>query len=143
MNQKQAKKRALEIVNSSDVFVLSTVDARNRPQSRVIGSKLVDRGMTVYMETYIDSNKVKQLKKKPSAQLLFPTRDYTEVVTLTGKATIEESMEVKKRVWEKNLSSSKYFSGYDDPRLGVVKFKPESLTYIGPQAGMDVIEVKL
>ena len=143
MNQKQAKKRALEIVNSSDVFVLSTVDARNRPQSRVIGSRLVDRGLTVFMETYVDSNKVKQIKKKPSVQLLFPTKDYSEVVTLSGKATIEESMAVKKRVWEKNPSSSKYFSGYNDPRLGVIKFKPESLTYIGLEAGMDVIEIKL
>jgi general stress protein 26 len=143
MNQRQAKKRALEIVNSTDIFVLSTVDGRGRPQSRFMGAKLVERGMTIYMETYADSAKVKQIRKKPNAQLLFPTKDYSEVVTLSGKASIEDSMALKKRIWAKNPASKDYFSGFDDPRLALIKFQPEELKYIGPEAGMEVLEMKL
>jgi general stress protein 26 len=143
MNQRQAKKRALEIVNAAEVFILSTVDARNRPQSRVMGAKLLGRGLTLYMETYADSAKVKQIKRKPQAQALFPTQDYSEVVTLSGKASLDDSLAVRKKMWEENPASKDYFSNYDDPRLAIIKFEPDELKYIGPDAGMEVIEVKL
>lgn len=143
MNQRQAKKRALEVISSVDVFVFSTVDGRNRPQSRVMGAKLVERGTTIYMETYADSNKVKQIKKKPRAQLLFPTKTYSEVATLSGKASLENSMAIKKKMWQKNPASKDYFSGYDDPRLAVIKFQADELKYIGPETGMEIIKMKV
>jgi general stress protein 26 len=143
MNKRQARKRALEIVNAADIFILSTVDARNRPQSRVMGAKVVGPRMTVYLETYANSAKVKQIKKKPRAQLLFPTKDYSEVVTLSGKASIDDSVDIKKKMWQQNPASKDYFSGYDDPRLALIKFQPDELKYIGPEAGMEIIEIKL
>lgn len=143
MNQREAKKRTLAIMNAAEVFIFSTVDARNRPQSRVMGAKLIGKGMTLYMETYADSAKVKQIKKHSRAQLLFPTPDYSEVVTLSGKASLEDSEAIRKRMWKENPASKDYFSSYDDPRLAIIKFEPDELKYIGPEAGMEVIEMKL
>lgn len=143
MNKREAMKRAREIISSADVFVLSTVDARNQPQSRLMGAKLVDKGLTIFMETYADSRKVKQIKKNPRAQLLFATNDNSEVVTLSGKASMDSSMNVRKRIWRENPASADYFSGYDDPALGLIKFKPQRLEYFGPDTGLERIEVKL
>ncbi len=143
MNQREAKKRARKIVNAAEVFVLSTVDGRNRPQSRFMGAKLVDKGMTIYMETYARSRKVRQIKKNPRVQLLFATKNYSEVVTLSGKASMDKSVDVRKRIWKENPASAEYFSGYDDPALGLIKFKPERLEYYGPSTGLDIIEIKL
>lgn len=143
MNQREAKKRAREIVNSAEVFVLSTVDGRGRPQSRFMGAKLVDKGITIYMETYARSRKVRQIEKNPRVQLLFATKNYSEIVTLSGKAAMDKSMSVRKRIWRENPNSVKYFSGYDDPALGLIRFKPARLEYYGPSTGLDIIEVKL
>lgn len=141
MNKREARKRAREIIDSCSVFVLSTVDARNRPRSRFMGAKLIQPGMVIYMETFADSRKVKQIQKNPRTQLLFATDDYSEVVALEGKASMDRSIEVRKRIWKKNPASADYFTGYDDPALGLIKFKPEKLEYIGPSTGMDIIEV--
>jgi general stress protein 26 len=143
MNQRQAKKRALEIINSADVFVFSTVDAQNRPQSRLMGAKLVERGTVVFMETYADSSKVKQIKKNPRAQLLFPTKNYSEVVTVSGKASLEDSVALRKKMWQENPASKDYFSSYNDPNLAIIKFQPDKMTYIGPETGTAIFEVKL
>lgn len=143
MNQRETKKRARKIVNSSEVFVLSTVDGRNRPQSRFMGAKLVDKGMTIYMETYARSRKIRQIEKNPRIQLLFATKDYSEVVTLSGKASMDKSMTVRKRIWKENPASAEYFSGYDDPALGLIRFKPELLEYYGPSTELDRVEIKL
>ncbi|GAB4344246.1 MAG: hypothetical protein Kow0099_23490 [Candidatus Abyssubacteria bacterium] len=142
MNQREMKKRAREIIEAADAFVLSTVSGK-RPQSRVMGTKLVDKGLTIYMETYADSRKVKHLKKNSSAQLLFMSKDKSEVVTLSGKATLDDSVSLKKRIWAKNPASAKYFSGYEDPRLAIIRFTPETLEYVGPQTNTDIIKVKL
>jgi general stress protein 26 len=91
MDQKEAQKRSREIIDSAEAFVLSTVNG-NSPQSRVMGPKLIEEGMTIYMETYNDSRKVTQLKKNPRAQLLFISEDKSEVVTLSGKAAIEVTL---------------------------------------------------
>jgi general stress protein 26 len=108
-----------------------------------MGAKLVDKGMTIYMETYARSRKVKQIEKNPRIQLLFATKDYSEVVTLSGKASMDKSMAIRKRIWRENPASAEYFSGYDDPALGLIRFKPERLEYYGPSTGLDIIEIKL
>lgn len=143
MNQRQAKKRAQEIIESTDVFVLSTVDGRNRPQSRYMGVKLVAKGMAIYMETYKRSRKVKQIERNPRAQLLFSTSDYSEVVTVAGKASMDESVGIRKKIWKANPVSADYFTGYDDPNMGLIRFKPETLEYFGPATGLEHIQVKL
>lgn len=143
MNQKQAKKRAKKIIEASRVFVLSTVDGRNRPQSRYMGAKLVGSGMTIYMETYKRSRKTRQIAKNPRAQLLFSTPDYSEVVTVSGKASMDRSVEMRKKIWNENPASADYFRDYDDPNLGLIKFESEMLEYYGPQTGLESIQINL
>ncbi len=142
MDQKEAQKRSREIIDSAEAFVLSTVNG-NSPQSRVMGPKLIEEGMTIYMETYNDSRKVTQIKRNPRAQLLFMSEDKSEVVTLSGKATMDDSMSLKKRIWQEHPSSADYFTGCDDPRLGLIRFEPDKLEYIGPQTDTQAIEVTL
>jgi len=143
MDQKEAKKRAFDLVKSCDVFVLSTVDGGNRPHSRLMGTKLVEKDMTIYMEAHTDSKKMGQIEKNPRAQLLFAAKDYSEVVTLSGKATLDGSPSIRKRIWEENPQSARYFSRYDDPTLGIIRFEPHELAYYGPSTGTEIIEMKL
>lgn len=139
----EIKGRARELIDSCEVFVLATVDAENHPHSRWMAAKLVEDGMTIYMETNVNARKVQEIGENPNIELLFASKDYTEVLRLSGRAVMDGTPEMRKRIWDQNPESAKYFLSHDDSQLGIIKFEPERLSYCGPSTGTKFIEVEL
>lgn len=128
MDKNKIKEKAKGVIKASQVFVFSTAEG-NLPKSRFMGSLVEKENFTYYMETYASSNKVSQIKKNPNSQLLFFRNDYSEIVTLTGKASLVDSPKVKEFVFNSYPNSKKYFKGFEDKEFVVIEFKAEAIDY--------------
>jgi len=128
MDKDGIQKKAKEIIASSKIFILSTVDGE-APCSRFMAS-LVDEGsFSYYMETFSSARKVSQIRRNPNAQPLFFKPDYSEVVTLIGQANSAVSIEVKEKVFGAVPDSTKYFKSFKDEGFGVIEFKTNAIEY--------------
>ncbi len=128
MDKNKIKEKAKELIKASQIFVLSTSDG-NLPKSRFMGSLVEKEPFAYYMETYSSSNKVAQINKNPNAQLLFFRNDYSEIVTLTGKVTIVDSLKIKEFVFNSYPNSKKYFKSFEEREFTVIEFKAEEIDY--------------
>ncbi len=129
MDKNKIKEKAKELIKASQIFVLSTAEG-NLPKSRFMGSLVEKEDFAYYMETYSSSNKVAQIKKNPNVQLLFFRNDYSEIVTLTGKAAIVDSLKIKEFVFNSYSNSKKYFKGFEDKGFAVIEFKAEAIDFL-------------
>ena len=129
--------------NASKAFVLSTVDEHLKPWSRYMGAFLVEGEFTLYMATYSNSRKVKDILRNPGVQLLFASEDFTKTATLAGRAYMDSSISKKKAFWEAVPSTKDYFSEHTSPEFGLIKFEAETIEYIDQSKSNDPVVVKL
>jgi len=131
MENEDLRDNIIRVIDSGkQIYILSTVDDENRPHSRYMGTiNVADDYSVIYMACKASSRKVAQIKSNPNAQLLFITPDYMEVVSLSGKASLEISDEIKQETWEKNPPMAGYFNTLQDPELAIIRFDPEFAEY--------------
>lgn len=112
-----------------NVHVLATVDAEGRPQMRWMGALVEDpeTPWTFYLACGKDSRKMQQLAANPRAQLLFSqvSHDLSEwkVATVSGTGEAVDCEHCRKLLWEGVPLMRQYYSGVDDPIMGIIKFK--------------------
>ncbi|MDH5185734.1 MAG: pyridoxamine 5'-phosphate oxidase family protein [candidate division WOR-3 bacterium] len=87
----------------------ATVDG-DLPQVRPV-SPIVEDDMSIWVTTFSNSRKVKQLKQNPKCCLAFVEQpDGNKAAIVTGKAQIISNLTEKKRVWDfANFNLSEYF----------------------------------
>jgi general stress protein 26 len=146
MKQAEVKTKALAVLlQKGATFILSTVDSRSRPQSRYMGGlvQVAGKPFDFYLITGVESRKVKQLAGNANAQILAARPDWSEIVTLNGKAAVVKSAAAKRAAWDGMPGAHQYFTGLDDPRYGVLLFKGRQLEYLGMGGAAEPTVVKL
>jgi general stress protein 26 len=131
MDQKELRENILKTMDSSPNAVLSTIEG-NLPKIRIVTP--VKDGLTVWIATFSESRKVKQIKVNPDVQLLFFTEEYKQVVTYSGKGEIIQDLKEKRRVWNIFYDLTPYFSSYDSEEFGLIKVTPVSIEFINREA---------
>jgi len=121
-----------------NVHVLATVDAEGKPQMRWMGALLEDPGTpwTFYLACGKDSRKMKQLAQNAHAQLLFSNQDDWHVATLSGTAEAVDSPEIRQMLWDAIPPMRQYYSGVDDPGMGIIKFTTKCLELLSMAEGL-------
>lgn len=114
---------AREILTSGRAVVLATVDQQGMPQMRWMGGVVVEEPLTVYLVAGAQSRKMHQIQAHPHAQVLAQDEGFARVVTCSGGAELVQDADVKKRVWDGMPGAARFFSGPDDPNLGVLAIK--------------------
>ena len=144
MNSDEVKKAAKELVTKDGaVYVLATVDAENGPQMRYMGALVFEGDFEVLMVSSSTARKVEQIAQNPRAQLLFASEDYKRVATLSGTATMEDSLEKKREVWEKIPACADYHESPEAPDFGLIRFKANVIEYIDLEIGHEPFRVEL
>lgn len=118
--------RAREIMQAvKNVHVLATVDADGRPQMRWMGALVEDpqTPWTFYLACGKNARKLQQIAQNPHAQLLFSQLDTWQVTTLSGSAEATDSPEIRQLLWDAVPAMRQYYSGVDDPNMGIIRFK--------------------
>lgn len=115
-------RQVMEAVKS--LHVLATVDAEGRPRMRWMGALLEDpqTPWTFYLACRVGSRKLQELAQNPNAQLLFSQMEHWEVATLSGMAEAVDTPEVRQLLWDAVPAMQRYYSGPDDPKLGIIRF---------------------
>ncbi len=112
-----------------NMHILATVDGEGNPHCRWMGALVEDPASpwTFYLACGKGSRKMGQIAANPSAQLVFTEQTKWEVATLSGTAVAEEGAEARRLLWDAVPMMKKYYSGPDDPKMGIIKFKTKCL----------------
>lgn len=107
-----------------NVNVLATVDGEGKPHMRWMGAIVEDpqQPWTFYLACHKASRKMKQLAANSNAQLLFSQTEEWLVATLSGHGESVDTPELRQLLWDAVPAMQKYYSGIDDPNMGLIKF---------------------
>jgi len=104
------KEKAFEIIKANLMHAYFATCDGDQPVIRSI-SPIIDKDCAIWIATFANSRKVKQIKKNPRICLAFiqqPNGDKS--ATVFGKAEIVNDIEVKKKVWGiANYDLANYF----------------------------------
>lgn len=120
-----------------NLHVLATVDVDGRPHMRWMGALVEDpkQPWTFYLACGKGSRKMQQLAANPHAELLFTKQDTWEVATLDGIGESVDTPEIRQLLWEACPAMRQYYSGVDDPGMGIIKFTTRCMELLSMQEG--------
>lgn len=120
-----------------NVHVLATVDAEGAPQMRWMGALCENpkTPWTFYLVCGKNSRKMHHIAANNQAQLLFSKEDDWQVATLSGTATAVDTPELRSLLWTGIPMMSTYYSGPDDPSMGIIEFKTQRLELLALNEG--------
>ncbi|HSJ37670.1 MAG TPA: pyridoxamine 5'-phosphate oxidase family protein [Planococcus sp. (in: firmicutes)] len=140
MNQEEAKKAALEILDNSKVGVLATIK-ESKPHTRYM--TFFHDDFTLYTATSIKSQKVEELEANPHAHILLGYEGegvgdaYLEI---EGRMSTHDDSEIINKVWNDHLKG--WFTGPDDPNLMILRIHPERVRLMNKK-GQDPIDLQM
>lgn len=125
MEQSETKKAIEQILDESDVGVMSTV-CQNKPYSRYM--TFGREGLTLYTATSKDTHKVDDIEANPNTHIIlgYEGDGYgDEYVEYEGKVALKDSEKLKKKLWNSYMDN--WFSGLDDPNYIIMEISPTQI----------------
>lgn len=128
--------RVREVMQATDnVHVLATIDAEGKPQMRWMGALVEDpeTPWTFYLACMKGSRKMQQLAQNPNAQLLFSQIEDWKVASVSGTTEAVDCEHCRQLLWDNVPAMQKYYSGVDDPNMGIIKFTAKCMELLAMQ----------
>lgn len=135
----QVMAECIKVVNSSVVGLLTTVDFDGCPHARWMGSAIAEGGLRrVYTLTGKGSRKCEHLERNPLVSWTFSTPDYSDVVTLEGRAGVLSAPIVSQHVWDRLVACAKAYcmsvlSNDDTVEFVSIETQVERIEYLSPR----------
>lgn len=121
-------KKIKELSEKADICFFCTNISTNQPFStRPMSIQEVDEEGLWFLSAS-DSNMNKEITNDPSVQLLFQGSDYSDFLNIHGTASVSRDEQKIKKFW-KPLFKTWFTEGIDDPRITVVRVKPDKGYY--------------
>lgn len=138
----EAIEKIKELVDASKTCFFCTRASMSGPLATrpMAVQKVDDEGMLWFLSA-TDSHKNAEIALDPTVQLFFQGNDYSEFLTLTGKAVITTNKAMIKALWEPMLKVW-FTEGVDDPRISVIAFTPQEGYYWDNKNGNVVAFIK-
>lgn len=132
-----------ELINSSPTcFFCTKTDLEKSFSTRPMTVQKVNDNGEIFFLSASDSKKNKAINEEESdVQLLFKGSDYSDFLTLYGRAEISTDRALIKELWKPVLKDW-FTEGENDPRITVIKITPEDGYYWDTKHGMMVAFVK-
>lgn len=118
-----------EVMNGIQLAALATTTPRGAPKVRYV-MVAADQDLTMRVATFLRSSKVEQIRANPGVHLLCGVTSPEKAwhwIQVDGQAEIRTDDDERKAIWFDALE--KYFSGPDDPNLGVIRISPARIAY--------------
>lgn len=110
-------------------------------QTRPMAPEKIDEDGNFWFLSAVDSHKNKEIEADPSVQMLFQGSNYSDYLTLYGKATISTDKEKIAELWDATMKNW-FTEGQDDPRITVLKVTPTEGYYWDTKNGVAVSMIK-
>ncbi|HOZ79753.1 MAG TPA: pyridoxamine 5'-phosphate oxidase family protein [Ferruginibacter sp.] len=138
----EAIEKIRETVKQSSVcFFCTGIKEGKSFATRPMSVQEVDDNGNCWFLSADDSNKNAEIENDSHVQLLFKGSDYSDFLSLYGKATISKDKGLIKELW-KPIIKAWFTGGEDDPRITVIKVSPQEGYYWDNKNGNLVALVK-
>jgi general stress protein 26 len=128
MDAQQVIDIAREMIrNQKEPSVLASVTPGGKPDARYMAQIVFEEPFTLFMESYLESHKVEEIRANPNVVVLLADPDYSRALTIEGTAEIEANPDQKRRIYEANQASDEWFDGPDDPNFAVLRIRAKKL----------------
>jgi general stress protein 26 len=132
-----------ELVKKANSCFFCTADGSGPSDGvRPMSVQQVDDEGNLWFLSATDSHKNKEITADHAVKLFFQGSAHSDFMYLSGKATITKNPAKIKELWEPVLKTW-FTEGKDDPRISVIKVKPEEGYYWDTKHGNAVAAVKM
>ncbi len=108
--------------------LLSTIGINGGPRSRYIGEFRIRDTGELFLICLSNSNKIQEIQRNPQAQVIFSSKDFKRVLTLSGNAAIVQDITLRQNLFEEK-KSLKLYPVFND-NFGVIRFVPVHAEYL-------------
>ncbi len=130
MDKSEIVKRVERLLKDSKnvVMVLST-DSNCKPHGRYMDCTKDKNGLALYFATFVNTEKVGQIKSNQNIEVIVTSKDLNEVANLDGTAGFLNPENEKEFSNKKSFLISR-FSGLDIDNIIIMKFVPKAIKYL-------------
>ena len=132
ISAKGLKKKILKVIKGSKLASLATI-VNGKPWVRYVVSR--SEGLTLYICTFKDSRKVKQIRENPNVHITIGgsmENMKAPYVQIAACAKVRFDAGIRKRLWMPFMK--KYYTGADDPQYVVIEVKPVWIEYVSTES---------
>lgn len=120
----EALKKIRELAEkASTCFFCTSLKQGQAFATRPMSLQQFDEQGILWFLSASDSHKNAQISEDPSVQLLFQGSDYSDYLTLYGRASVSKDHARIKELW-KPILKTWFTEGVDDPRITVLRIEP-------------------
>lgn len=131
-----------ELVDKNGIcFFCTNIQTGKGFSTRPMSVQKTDDDGNLWFLSANDSNHIAEITEDAAVQLLFKGSDYSDFLTLYGKASISKNKDKIKQLW-KPILKTWFTEGEDDPRIAVIKVTPTDGYYWDTKHNMLVGMVK-
>lgn len=133
-----AVKKIRELAEKSMIcFFCTEIVSGQAFETRPMAVQEIDDAGNFWFLSADDSHKNSEIQHDSDVQLLFKGSDYSDFMSLYGKATISKDKEKISELW-KPILKTWFTEGKDDPRITVIRFSPAEGYYWDTKHNMAV-----
>ena len=122
------RQKISRLIKETSYCTLVTVNPKAEPRCRLMGSLGKGMAKVVYLATYVESNKVKEIKANPRVSLVYVGEDQS-YACVSGRARIRTDQKTKSKLWQKEWL--RYFpAGKTDANYAVIEVAPKRIDYV-------------
>ena len=142
LQSSEAKQKIKELVEmGKNCFFCTNIKSGEAFSTRPMSVQKVDDEGVCWFLSPSDSDKNVHIAADPMVQMLFRGSDYSDFVSIYGRATISTDKEKIKELWEPILKTW-FTEGIDDSRVTVIKVTPADGYYWDTKHGQIVAFAK-
>ena len=129
LHGEKAQTKIKELVKkSSSCFFCTNIKTGQPFSTRPMSVQELDENGIFWFLSANDSHKNEDLEADPIVQLLFQGSEYSDFLSIYGKATVSRDREKIKELWQPILKTW-FTEGENDPRISVIKVEPQKGYY--------------
>ena len=128
LKRSNLRKKILKVIQGSKLASLATI-SDGKPWVRYVVAR--SEGLTLYICTFKDARKLKQIQKNQNIHLTIGgSMEHMDApyVQIAAKAKVRSDTGIRKKLWLPFMR--KYYTGVDDPKYMVIEVKPEFIEYM-------------
>lgn len=129
MAQDELRKKIVEFFGTYQYSNLITIDENGIPKGRMMENLSLKEDLVFYFATGAQSNKLKEIRKNPSASVfLYRPTDHSSINAL-GKAEIVTDDATRKQYW-KDKWTAYWKTGPTDPAYVLIRIVPKKVVLL-------------
>ena len=142
MDENEAKKLSLELIETSKAVYLTTIDSEGYPITRAMFNlrnkeqfpefskffACLDNEFEIYISTNTSSSKVDHIKNNPKISVYFCDPEDFKGVMFGGEVEIIDDMDIKRKIWL-DWWTRYYIKGLEDPDYALLRLNPKNARF--------------